>query len=180
MVTYNEVGGSMHPEAIKAQAVAVYTYIMNAGGSVDNLCPKPDPPQNVIDAVNAVLGEALYYNGGYALTLFSASSGGSTASCSDIFYEYVPYLTSVYCEYDSTCDLYYGIDTVISTEQVKSDLESSLGIILSDNPANWISVTEGDGGYAAYVTIDGQITIKGNDFIGILGLKSPKFTFAYG
>ena len=179
MVTYNEVGGSMANEAIKAQAVAVYTYIMYKGGSAGDLYPKSNPPQNVIDAVKSVLGEAIYYDGSYALAMFCASSGGSTASCYDIFYQDIPYLRSVYCEYDSECDPHYGTVEVISTDEVRADLESALGITLSDDPSNWISVIEGDGGYAAYVVVDGQVTIKGNDFRVYLGLKSPNFGYVY-
>ena len=179
MVTYNEVGSSMSNEAIKAQAVAVYTYIMYKGGSAGDLYPKSNPPQNVINAVNSVLGEAVYYNGSFALAMFSASSGGSTASCYDVFYEDIPYLRSVYCEYDAQCEPHYGTGEVISVDQVRSDLESCLGITLSDNPANWISIVEGDGGYAAYVVVDNQVTVKGNDFRGYLGLKSPNFTCTY-
>lgn len=179
MVTYNEVGGSMANEAIKAQAVAVYTYIMYKGGSAGDLYPKSNPPQNVIDAVKSVLGEAIYYDGSYALAMFCASSGGSTASCYDIFYQDIPYLRSVYCEYDSQCDPHYGTVEVISADEVRADLESALGITLSDDPSNWISIIEGDGGYAAYVVVDGQVTIKGNDFRVYLGLKSPNFGYVY-
>lgn len=179
MVTFNEVGGSMSNEAIKAQAVAVYTYIMYNGGAASDLYPKPSPPQNVVDAVNSVLGEAIYYDGSLALSLFGASSGGSTASCYDIFYDDLPYLRSVYCEYDSQCDPHYGTVEVLSADEVKSDLETTLGIKLSDDPSNWISVIEGDGGYIAYVVVDNQVTIKGNKFRTCLGLKSPKFAFTY-
>lgn len=179
MVTYNEVGSSMANEAIKAQAVAAYTYIMYKGGNASDLRPKSNPPQNVVDAVKSVLGEAVYYNGSYALTMFCASSGGYTASCADIFYEDVPYLRSVYCDYDAGYDKHYGTVEVISADQVRADLESCLGITLSGNPENWISVSEGAGGYAAYVTIDGQVTVKGNKFRGYLGLKSPNFTVSY-
>ena len=56
----------MHPEAMKAQAIAAYSYIMFNGGSVNNVILKPNPPQNVIDAVSAVAGQALYYDGDYA------------------------------------------------------------------------------------------------------------------
>jgi len=179
MVTYNEVGSTMANEAIKAQAVAVYSYIMYKGGSASDLRPKSNPPQNVVDAVKSVLGEAVYYNGSYALTMFSASSGGYTASCADVFFEDIPYLRSVYCDYDAGYDKHYGSVEVISADQVRADLESCLGITLSGNPENWISVTEGAGGYAAYVTIDGQVTVKGNKFRGYLGLKSPNFTVSY-
>lgn len=179
MVTFNEVGGSMAQEAIKAQAVAAYTYILYKGGNAPDLCPKANPPQNVIDAVMSVLGEAIYYDGSYALAMFSASSGGSTANCYDIFYEDIPYLRSVYCEYDAECDPHYGSVEVISADQVRAELESNLGITLSDDPTNWISIVESDGGYAAYVVIDNQVTVKGNTFRGYLGLKSPKFTYEY-
>ena len=58
-----EVGGGMAYEAIKAQAVAVYTYIKYNGDDSNDLRGKPNPPQNVIDACREVLGEALYYDG---------------------------------------------------------------------------------------------------------------------
>lgn len=41
----------------------LYSYIMFNGGSVNNVILKPNPPQNVIDAVSAVAGQALYYDG---------------------------------------------------------------------------------------------------------------------
>lgn len=179
MVVNTEIGSSMHTEAIKAQAVAVYTYIKYHGGSVDDLYTTPNPAQNIVDAVQSVLGEAVCYDGGYALAMFSASSGGSTASCYDVFYEDIPYLRSVPCEYDSQCDPHYGSTEIISATDVKASLESALGITLSDDPSNWVSIVEGDGGYAAYVLVDGQVTIKGNDFRYYLGLKSPKFTCEY-
>lgn len=179
MVTYNEVGSSMSNEAIKAQAVAVYTYIKYKGGSASDLYPASNPPQNVVDAVKSVLGEAIYYDGSYALAMFCASSGGSTASCYDIFYEDIPYLRSVSCEYDSQYDPHYGTVEVFSAEELKSILESNLGIVLSDDPSNWVTIIEGDGGYAANVIVDGQVTVKGNDFRYYLGLKSPKFDCTY-
>ena len=52
-IVYNEMSSTMHPEAMKAQAIAAYTYIMFNGGSVNNVILKPNPPQNVIDAVSA-------------------------------------------------------------------------------------------------------------------------------
>ncbi len=178
-IVFTEIGSSMNVEAIKAQAIAIYTYIKYHGGSVDDLYPSSSAPQNVVNAVNSVLGQAVYYDGSFALTMFCASSGGSTASCYDVFYEDIPYLRSVYCEYDSQCDPHYGDVEVISAAEVKSTLESYLGITLSDNPSNWVSIIEGDGGYAAYVVVDNQVTVKGNDFRYYLGLKSPKFECTY-
>ena len=178
-IVYREVGGSMHEEAIKAQAVAVYTYIKFYGNDSHDLLCKPNPPQNVIDICRSVLGEALYYDGDFALTMFSASSGGYSANCYDVFSQDVPYLRSVYCEYDSVCDPHYGTVTYMSAEEVKKCIESDYGITLSDNPENWFAPYVGDSGYIYNVIIDGQIDVRGNDLRACLGLKSPKYDIAY-
>jgi len=178
-VVYNEVSDSMNVEVMKAQAVAVYSYIKYKGGAAYDLYPRSSAPEAVVNAVRQVLGEALYYDGDYALAMFGASSGGATASCYDIFYEDIPYLRSVPSEYDAQCDPHYGTVVSISASEVRNTLEANLGITLSDDPGNWIQIIEGDGGYAAQVCIDGQVTIKGNDLKCYLGLKSPKFTCEY-
>ncbi|MGN0677730.1 MAG: SpoIID/LytB domain-containing protein [Ruminococcus sp.] len=178
-IVYREVGGSMHEEAIKAQAVAVYTYIKFYGNDSHDLLCKPDPPQNVIDICRSVLGEALYYDGDFALTMFSASSGGYSANCYDVFSQDVPYLRSVYCEYDSVCDPHYGTVTYMTAEEVRRCIESDYGITLSDNPENWFAPYVGDSGYIYNVIIDGQIDVRGNDLRACLGLKSPKYDIAY-
>lgn len=178
-IVYREVGASMHEEAIKAQAVAVYTYIKFYGNDSNDLRCKPNPPQNVIDICKSVLGEALYYDGDFALTMFSASSGGDSANCYDVFSQDVPYLRSVYCEYDSVCDPHYATVTYMTASQVKSDIESTYGITLSDNPETWFEPYVGDSGYIYNVIIDGQINVRGNDLRACLGLKSPKFDIAY-
>ena len=52
-----------YPEAIKAQAIAAYTYVKFNGNVGSGMLLKPNPPQNVINAVAEVLGQACYYNG---------------------------------------------------------------------------------------------------------------------
>lgn len=176
-IVYNEMSSSMHTEAMKAQAVAAYTYIMYNGGSCDSVILKPNPPQNVVDAVSSVLGQALYYDGDYALTVYGASSGGATANSGDIWGTQYDYLVSVPCEYDAYYDDYYGKVTYMSTEQVRSRLSSAFGIALSGNPSNWIQINYGDSGYAKSVTIDGQKTVGGIAFSNALGLLSPRFAY---
>lgn len=179
MVVFNEMSDSMNVEAMKAQAVAAYSYIKYKNDNAPDLIPRSNPPEIVVNAVRQVLGEALYYNGSYALAMFGASSGGATASCYDIYYEDVPYLRSVPCDYDAQCDPHYGTVTSFSVDEVRYALEGNLGISLSDDPGNWIQIIEGDGGYVANVCVDGQVTIKGSDLKYYLGLKSPKFTCEY-
>jgi len=178
-IVYREVGGQMHAEAIKAQAVAVYTYIKYYNNDSHDLKAKANPPQKVIDLCAEVLGEALYYNGNYALAMFYASSGGNTANCYDVFSSDLPYLRSVVSAYDSLYDPYYGNVKYISSSEVKRLIESRYSITLSDNVANWFQPVAGDGGYINKVNIDGQLTVRGDNLRSCLGLKSPKFEIYY-
>lgn len=178
-IVEREVGPSMSTETIKAQAVAVYTYIKYHGDNSRDLRCKENPSQTVIDACASVLGEALYYDGDYALTMFCASSGGATANCRDVFTNDIPYLTSVPSDYDAAYDPHYGTVNYFDSSEVKRLVESRYGISLSENPGNWFQLSQGDGGYVTQVVIDGQITVKGEDLYVGLGLKSPKFEVYY-
>lgn len=179
-IVYNEVGGTMSYEAIKAQAVAVYSYCKYNGNNACDLRCKPYPPQVVVDAVSEVLGQALYYNGDYALTMFSASSGGITANCQEVFYSNLPYLRSVPSDYDPAFDPHYGTVTYIDDFQLRNMIEKAYNIKLSDNPQNWIKPVYSDTtGYVTYVNIDDQLTVKGYEFKLALDLKSSKFNVFY-
>lgn len=179
-IVFNEVGGSFSYEAIKAQAVAVYTYIKYNGDDSKDLRGKANPPQIVIDACAEVLGEALYFDGDYALTVFSASSGGCSANCYEVFYADYPYLRSVPSDYDGAYDPHWGTITYMDGEVVKKKLETAYGITLSDDPGNWIvPVFSEETGYVTEVIIDGQMTVKGYPFSMMMGLKSSKFNLTY-
>lgn len=174
-----EVGPSFHPECIKAQAVAVYTYIKYYNNDAHDLKGKPNPPQSLIDLCASVLGEALYFDDKICLTMFCASCGGVTANCSDVFSADLPYLRSVSSEYDSQYDPHWGDVTYYTVDEVRSRIENEYHITLSDNPRNWIQLSIGNGGYVNSVNIDGQVTARGNSFRSVMGLKSPKFTYIY-
>ena len=178
-VINREMGPSMAPEALKAQAVAIYSFYLHNGGRSYGLKGKANPSQKIIDAVESVLGQALYYNGAPALTMFYASSGGCTASCKDIFYMNLPYLVSVPVEHDESSDPHYNDTVVFSYDQLKNRLERTYQITLTGSPYDWIELHYGDGGYVAYAVIGGQVTVKGNALRDVLGLKSPKFEFVY-
>lgn len=179
-IVFNEVGSSMNYEAIKAQAVAVYTYCKYNGNDSSDLRCKPCPPQVVVDAVTDVLGQALYYDGDFALTMFSASSGGITANCDEVFYRNLPYLRSVSSDYDAAYDPHYGTVTYIDDFQLRNMIQNAYGITLSSDPYNWIKPEYSDStGYVTYVNIDDQITVKGYEFKLAMGLKSSKFNVHY-
>ncbi len=178
-IVNREMGGSFSTEALKAQAVAVYSYIKYYHNDSHDLKGKPDPPQNVIDACASVLGEALYYNGNYAMTMFGASCGGLTADSRDIFDMDLPYLRSVSSDYDAQYDPHYGDVVYFTIEEVRNIIQNAYHITLSDNPENWIQLILGNGGYVKQVIIDGQMTVRGDAFRYQFDLKSPKFTYLY-
>lgn len=179
MVCYAEVGTTMNPEAIKAQAVAAYTNIKYNGGNTNGMAIKSNPPAELVEIVRSVLGTAVYYDGELALTSFYASSAGYTSSCKDVFSMDLPYLRSVVSEYDSICDPNYGVITQMSKDTVRKKLQNYLGITLSNNYANWFVISRGDGGIAASITVDGQVTVKGYELAYALGLKSPFVEISY-
>lgn len=176
-IVNREMGSSFNVEALKAQAVAVYTYIKYYNNDAHDLKGKPDPPQNVIDACAAVLGEALYYNNQFAMTMFGASCGGITADSYDIFQMDLPYLRSVSSDYDADYDPHYGDVVYMPIDEVRNRIQNAYHIQLSENPEDWIQLVQGNGGYVQQVIIDNQITVRGDAFRYELDLKSPKFTY---
>ena len=172
-----EIGPSFEPECIKAQAVAIYTYMKYHNNDAHDLKGRPNPSQKIVDLVASVLGEALYYKDSYCLTMFYASCGGLTANCYDIFNADLPYLRSVSSDYDEGYDPHWGDVKYYTIDEVRSRIQNAYNITLSSNPNNWIQTIEGNGGYVNSVVIDGQITVRGYPFSRAMGLKSPKFTY---
>jgi len=179
-LVFNEMSSTMHPEAMKAQAIAAYTYIKFNGGYADNVILKPNPPQNVVDAVKEVAGLALYYNGSYALTVYTASSGGMTANSEEIWGRSYPYLVNVPCEYDALYDPHYGEVKTYTMDEVRYKIQAAYGIYLSDNPANWIQPVYGAAGYVTEVNIDGQKVVDGYQFSNFMDLRSSRFAVVCG
>ncbi len=177
-IVNNEMGDTFSTEALKAQAVAAYTYYLYNGYGAGMIC-KANPSQKIVDAVRSVLGVVVYYENEPALTSFYASSGGATAACKDIFYADLPYLPSVPVRHDESSDPHYNSSKVFSASELKSKLENTYHVALSGNPYEWIQLEYGDGGYVAEAVIGGQVRVKGNDLRSVLGLKSPKFEFVY-
>ncbi len=178
-----EVGASFSDEAIKAQAVAAYSFIKYYNGSTDGMSiSSRAPSERIVNLVREVAGEALYYNGNYALAMFCASSGGCTASNKDINYEDIPYLRSVECDIDAVYDSeHYGKLETHSADWIYNKLVDTYHVSLSyEDRDSWIQLVPGDGGYIVKVIIGGQKTVKGYDFAqNVLGLRTPKFTIEH-
>lgn len=185
-VVEGEMGSSFNPEALKAQAVAAYSYIKyenNAGRSPS--LPMRTPSQKVQSAVSAVIGQAVYYNGTVAFTPYHASSAGYTNSSAEVWGGSYSYLTNVSSTYDPSSG-YKNLTVTVPVATVKNGLEGFLGITLNENnPQGWMKIAAvNQGGYVTKLTItdiNGQTYSttgrKLRENILNYALKSHAFTF---
>ena len=155
----------------------------NVNGLTPTVLVKGNVPQRIKDLVSEVWGVSCYYNGNVAQTVYMASSSGYTTDAKNVWGSSVPYLKSVYCPFDVGNDPNYGYQMKVSEENMRTLVEDKLGIILSNNPSNWFTVTEiVDGNYVAMVNVDGQKMITGRSMReSILNykLKSTAFEVTY-
>lgn len=193
-----EMGGTFHEEALKAQAVAAYSYLKfnNAKGLSPSISLNSKVSAKVKAAVQDVFGVGIYYNGKIAQSVYSSATGGYSASAKDVWGGDIPYLESVVSEFDSAGS-YYGSVKTFSQDYIKNAIQKSTGIALSGNPENWITLLPAeqggivDGGYVGKILIDGNATYtkSGNSITltgrilreNILdyGLRSSKFEVSY-
>jgi hypothetical protein len=129
-VTANEISDSFNEEAIKAQAVAAYTYIKEANdrGEAPDVMVDYDYSAKIERIVTSVWGIACYYNGKLAQTVYSASSAGYTASSESVWGGAHPYLVSVATPFDAASDPNYGIKTTYTENEMRNILESKLSL----------------------------------------------------
>lgn len=185
MIVSTEMSPTFSREALKAQAVAAYSYVKyhNVKGLIPSVLVKRTVPQEVSSAVAEVMGQCVYYNGKPAQTMYTASSAGTTADPQYLWGGQFPYLVSVDTSFDADFDPNWGYVTTYSEEYMKSALERTLGITLSDNPENWLKVTSTvNGRYVSGVDIDGQVNISGmkvREKVLSYSLKSWAFDVSY-
>lgn len=160
-----EMGGSLDTEALKAQAVAAYTYIKynNARGLAPSVGRNTNVNSKVQSAVQEVLGRAVYYDGAYINAVYHSTSCGSTTSAKSVWGGNVPYLVSVDSEWDSASP-YFSTRYTIGADSFRQKARDTYGIELSGDPTGWIEVDSdsmSDGGYVGRVYIGGYSTSQG-------------------
>ncbi len=197
-----EMGASSPTEALKAQAVAAYTYYFKqraaaADGIFANV---PDTffthgtesgmrerwGENyekwyaaIKDAVKAVEGQLILYNNEPITACYHAISAGMTESAADVWGGDYPYLVPVNSAGDLTAE---GYETTVSftPEQLKPLLQKADGSFApADDPATWCgkAVTT-DSGFVKSIHIGGT-AFKGTAVRTALSLRSACFTVRY-
>ncbi len=99
-----EVKGDEQAEALKAQAVAVYTYLKyrNTNWKITGVTLAEEYSDEVYNAVRAVFGEYLSFGNAPAFTPFCKLSAGRTTAADAVFGQNFPYLRAVDSVSDKT------------------------------------------------------------------------------
>ncbi len=180
-MVYSEIGSSWDEDAIKAQAVAAYSYLRfnDSLGLTPTVGLKTDYPSKIEKCVSAVEGQAVFYNGEIINAVYSASTAGCSVESERIWGVYYPYLRAVVSEYDYE-DPNYGIEYVYTVDEVREILEDLCSITLSDDTSNWFSMEDiYSTKYVGYITIDGQKRITASELKSAFGLKSQAITVSF-
>ena len=178
--TYNE-------EAIKAQAVVVYTYLKyrNTNWKITGVTLADEYSDEVYNAVRAVFGEYLSFNNAPAFTPFFKLSAGKTVAAETVFGKSYPYLRAVDSLSDRTQEG-YKTDLIFSSADVKALLTAyDETLTLGDDPNEWIKVTAHSGavntgvGYVQTVSVGGK-EISGMEFVNkvMAGKNMPSECFS--
>lgn len=165
-VLQNETHGNLAPEALKAHVVATYSMIKynNAAGIAPAVLLNSDVSAAVKNAVDAVLGVSVYYNGHYANTVYHSTSSGATTSSQAVWGGALPYLVSVESDYDRKSP-YYKSSYTISEKDFAAKVKKVYGIMLDGDPEDWITVEhDAPGGYVGTVEIGGETRSQGGAY----------------
>lgn len=189
-----ELGSTTELEALKAQAVAAYSYIRYANtvlGTTPSVAMRSNYSKSVEKAVAQVLGEGVYYRGSLAYTCYHATSGGQTQSSAEVWGGNYPYLVSVDSSIDENAPGYRQTKK-ISRSQVESLVDYQLSITLDGDPEDWFEVlTYTSGGYNDKMRVGNETkyyydaTGRYYDITGrvlreaVFGLRSAKFDVEY-
>ena len=191
-----EISNWIPDEAIKAQAVAEYTYIKkeNMRGNSPTTALRTAAEgvdDRIYRLVDEVLGEAIYYNGEMIQCVFFASSCGYTNSSLNVWGVDYPYLRSVDCPLDATTDPNWADTDSYSSEYIKNAVQSTLGINLTGDPSTWFKINSRldnrEHGWITSLSVGGMTVANGKNIDGrtmretVLNnsLKSAAFELKY-
>lgn len=200
-----EMPATFEEEALKAQAVASYTYaqrqcLSSRGDS--SLCGADFSNDSarfqayytlsqirtfygdgfdiyypkVEAAVDAVLGTYLSYEDQPIIAAFHSMSSGQTESAQTVWGSEVPYLISVPSESDEAAPRYLESVTFTADELCKAFSPYDASIRFDSDDDNWIEVESATASGTVTECRIGDLTVDGQTVRTALGLRSAAFT----
>ena len=197
-VLAGEMPASFHPEALKAQAVAARTYIINKHESGDNDHPGADVCTDsthckaylssedikeklgenwedefgakMRDAINDTKGEIAVYDGKAIEAVFHSCGSGMTENAKDVWGGDVPYLISVQSPGDKLSPKYYS-EVTVSADEFKRIISEAAGQELAAYAGEAVLNASGS---VKTVDLGGSI-FKGTEVRKMFSLPSSNF-----
>lgn len=195
-----EADMSYHEEALKAQAVACYTYMkyqrnhngvkgadvsddsatcqgyINEAERKEKWKDKSDEYEKKAEkVVDSVLGETIIFEGEPILAVYHQLNSGKTESAKTVWDKEVPYLS----EAESAGDRLspdYSKTLVFSPSEFMEKAVKIKGVQLDENTEKWITgIDSTDSGYVKSLILGGQ-SVTGEEFRTAFGLNSCNFT----
>lgn len=201
-----ELSPDTEMEALKAQAVAAYTYYsrlrqnQRADGEDYDFSANTKAwlyyttkaqmktmwgehyktyYNRLAKAVDAVENETLQYNGALITAAYFAISSGQTENGADIWGGTYPYLTAVASPWDKYADDYKTTCTVTADDFRKKVLELLPKCKFSSHASGWITgINRTDSGSVKTIAIGNQ-TLDGIQVRNLFRLRSSNFTVEY-
>ena len=194
-----EMSGNSPMEALKAQAIAIRSYILS-NASVRYECHygamtcddythcmaclseeefaalNETERSRCLEAVRSTEGQILTYKGRVITAYFHWCSYGYTASCQEVFGNYVPYLQSVYSPVEKEMVKVYRFSSATLLEELFGSVTAEKYLSGGAFPLGMITETES--GRVDTVQIYG-VPVKGVRLRQAVGLRSTKFDVSY-
>lgn len=190
-----EMPANYHPEALKAQAVASFSYAKRTTEKSENyISDSPlthqgyvnrqmrirkwgdsfeENEKKISEAVDAVLGKSLTYGGETALAVYHSISSGQTRSAESMWGEEIPYLQAVASAGDRLSP-----EFTCSQSFTEAEFAEKLGLTADGDASEWVENIEKDNGYVTLAVICGK-SFDGNQVRDALGLRSSSFEIEY-
>ncbi len=196
-----EMPALYHQEALKAQAVAAYTYACyRKAGNADktyDITTDPSTDQSFIseaelktkwgekadeyitkikNAISDVEGLMITHNGEPIIAVYHAISSGRTEDCADVWGKELPYLKPVASEGDKLATNYIS-EAVFTLEEVKKRLADELKT--SNNASDYFkNIKRTDSGCITELKVCSK-TLTGARIRSIFDLRSTNFEVSY-
>lgn len=199
----SEMDLSCHEEALKAQAVACYTYMLYRKNNTDtedfngaDLSDNPNECQGYLNSearkkkwgddyeknekyaekiVDSVLRKKIIYNGEPILAAYHELNSGTTESALNVWGRDIPYLQQTESAGDRL-STDYSKTVVMSLSEFMSCAIKIKDVELTDDYKDWLGKTDKtETGYVKSILLCGK-EISGADFRKAFGLNSCNFT----
>ncbi len=174
-----EMGEGYNIEAVKAQAVVIYTYLKyrDTNFEIDGVKISDTVNEEVKSAVDAVFGEYLTFDGEVALTPYFEIAAKKTTDAKNIFSKEYPYLkpVSINGDPDASSEA-FKVERTYSMGEFKGlllNFDSTL--TLSDEPIMWVDVKAHDASISSSIGYVTKVTV-GNKEISGLDFRTKVFT----